>query len=227
MQTQDAPPAPPAAGSQTTCPSCGKPVDAQQPFCLECGRRIAHAYRRPPNWRIPIALVALLVVALGVAAGFGITELTERDEGPETITVRTGPGGTTVADPGETPPAATTPPAAQPPPGTPPAGTAPTTPETPPAPSDGKPAAWPAGEEAFTVVLLSTRDKSAADETAKRAAEAGEPAGVIESNDYKRFEPGVFVVFSGQFESVEAASEEAKNLGVQFPGAYARFIEPK
>jgi hypothetical protein len=220
MHTQEAPPAPPAADRQTTCPSCGKPVDERQPFCLECGRRIAHGYRRPPNWRIPIALVALLVIAVGAAAGFGITELTEQDEGPDTITVRTGPNGTTVADPGETPPTAPAPPAAQPPPAT------PTTPTTP-APSSGQETTWPADEEAYTVVLLTTKDRSAADKTLERATKAGEKAGVLESDGYKRFEPGVFVVFSGQFETVEAASQEANNLGADFPGAYARFIEPK
>jgi predicted nucleic acid-binding Zn ribbon protein len=224
VQTQEAPPAPPAAGERATCPSCGKPVERNQPFCLECGRRIAHEYRRPPNWRIPIALVALLVIVVGAAAGFGITELTEQDEGPETITVRTGPDGATAADPGEAPTAAApTPPAAQPPPSTP---ATPTTPAEPTQPS-GKPAAWPAGEEAYTVVLLSTKDRGTADQTADRAAKAGQPAGVLPSDDYKRFEPGVFVVFAGQFDTVEAASEEARQLTGDYPGAYARFIEPK
>lgn len=216
MQTE-APPTPPAA-PPSTCPSCGKPADPQQPFCLDCGRRIAHDYRRPPHWRIPIALTALVVIAAGVAAGFGITELTERDEGPDTITVRTGPGGDTVADPGEAPPAAgpTTAPVQPPAPATPP----------PPEPS-GQPTNWPPGQKAYTVVLLTTNDQDKADEAARRAAAAGKPAGLFDSDEYKRFEPGQFVVFSGQFETVESASEEAKQLAGDYPDAYARFVEPR
>ena len=226
MQTQQAPPPPPAADAPPACPSCGKPVEPAQPFCLECGRRIAHGYRRPADWRIPIALVAALVIALGVAAGFGITELTDRDEGPETITVRTDAGGATPADPGEaTPTPGTPPPGAQPPAATAPA--APTPPATPPEPTRGRPSAWPPGEEAYTVVLLTTKDRSAADDAAAKAAAAGESAGVLDSADYQRFDPGSFVAFSGQFDTVEAATEKARQLGGDFPGAYARFIEPK
>jgi len=230
VQTQEAPPTPPAADERATCPSCGRPVDRNQPFCLECGRRMAHDYRRPPDWRIPIALVALLVVAVGAAAGFGITELTDKDEGPETITVRTGPNGVEAADPGEAPPTAgPTPPAAQPPPATPAPPTTPTTPTPPaePAQPSGKPGAWPAGEEAYTVVLLTTKDRGTADQTAARAAKSGQRAGVLASDDYKRFEPGLFVVFAGQYGTVEAASQKAGEVGGDFPGAYARFIEPK
>ena len=225
MQTQQAPPTPPAADAKPACPSCGKPVDRSQPFCLECGRRIAHEYRRPPSWRIPIALTALLVVAAGIAAGFGITELTEQDEGPETIIVKTTPDGRTVpADPGETPPtAAPTPPAARPPAAT----TPPPPPTTPPSGAQKQPTVWPPGEEAYTVVLLTTKDRAAADRIARRAAAGGGTAGVLESGDYKRFEPGLFVAFTGQYDTVDAASENARQLGGDYPGAYARFIEPK
>ena len=220
MQTQQAPPPPPAAGEQAPCPSCKRPVERTQPFCLHCGRRIARDYRRPPNWRIPIALTALLVVAAGVAAGFGITELTEQDEGPDTITYRTGPHGQTLPDPVEgtttTPPPAAQPPAAAPPP----AG-------QPPADPAGKPTPWPAGEDAYTVVLLTTKDRAAADRAARKAAAAGERAGVLESGKYARFDPGLFVAFAGQFETVEAASKEARRLAGEFPGAYARYIEPE
>ena len=223
MQTQ-APP-PPAAPPQATCPGCGKPVDRGQPFCLDCGRRLGHAYKRPPNWRIPVALIALLVVAVGIAAGYGVTQLTNKDEGPDTITVKTGPGGVTEADPGETPTAAAPTPAPAQPQPAPPPPTAATPPPAEPKPSG--PATWPKGAKAYTVVLITTKSKETADQTAQKAVDAGLSAGVLKSDDFKRFEPGLYVVFAGQYDNVDAASDKAKQASDDNPGAYARFVEPK
>jgi predicted nucleic acid-binding Zn ribbon protein len=210
--TVQAPPSPPG----TTCPNCGKPVDAGQPFCLDCGRRIGRDYRRPPNWRIPVGLVALVVIAAGIAAGFGVTQLTNKDEGPDTITVRADrPAGAAQADPGETPAA----------PGPTPA---PAQPSAPAPQQPAGPSEWPKGKEAYTVVLLTTKSKDTADSTAAKAAQSGLPAGVLKSDGYKQFEPGLYVVFAGQYDSIDAASQEAKNASSKGnPGAYARFVEPK
>jgi len=220
MQTQ-APPTPPATQPQASCPGCGKPVDRGQPFCLECGRRIGHEYRRPPNWRIPVALIALLVIAAGVAAGFGVTQLTNKDEGPDRITVSTGPEGVTTADPGETTTAAAPTPA--------PAQPQPSEPQpTQPAPAEPSgPTAWPEGTKAYTVVLLTTKSKQTADQTAQKASAGGLEAGVFKSDDFSRFEPGLYVVFAGQYDSVDAASDKATQVSDKNPGAYARFVEPK
>jgi predicted nucleic acid-binding Zn ribbon protein len=220
VQTE-APPTPPAAAPQATCPGCGKPVDAGDSFCLDCGHRIAQRYRRPPNWRIPVVLIALLVIAIGVAAGFGVTQLTNKEEGPETITVGPGLGGAP-ADPSQTATApAPTPAPAQPQPTT-------------PAPESGEPeakpnapGAWPEGQEAYTVVLLTTKSKKTADDTAEKAVAGGLEAGVLKSDDFARFEPGLYVVFAGQYDNVEAASDKAQQLSDDNPGAYARFVEPK
>lgn len=211
MQTQ-APPSPPG----TKCPNCGNAIDPAQPFCLDCGRRIGRDYRRPPNWRIPVGLVALIVIAAGIAAGFGVTQLTNKDEGPDTITVRADrPAGAPQADPGETP-------------ATPGPTPAPAQPSAPAPQQPAGPAAWPKGKEAYTVVLLTTKSKPTADATAAKAAQAGLPGGVLKSDDYKRFEPGLYVVFSGQYDSIDAASQEAKNASSKGnAGAYARFVEPK
>ena len=216
MTATQAPP-PPAPDTAGKCPNCGSSVDPSQPFCLECGRRVAHGYRKPPSWGIPVALVALLVIAAGVAAGFGITQLTGEEEGPEQITVRADrPAGADQADPGETPTAAAPTPA----PAQPPA-------EDQAAPQPGSPAAWPDGEEAYTVVLLTTKSKETADATASKAAQSGLDAGVLKSDDYKRFESGLYVVFAGQYDSIDAASNKAQELTKDNPGAFARFVEPK
>ena len=219
MQTE-APPTTPAVDPQATCPGCGKPVDRRQPFCLECGHRIGQTYRNPPNWRIPMALIALLVIAAGVAAGYGITQLTNKDEGPDTITVGTGPGGSTAADPGETPPApAPTPAPAQP--------QATTPAPAPSEPNNSGPTEWPKDQKAYTVVLLTTKSKDTADETARKAGASGLEAGVLKSDDFKRFEPGLYVVFAGQYDNVDAATDKAQQVSGDNPGAYARFVEPK
>lgn len=207
---------PAPAEQSTACPDCGNPVEGGQPFCLECGRRLSRGYRRPPSWRIPIVLIAALVLAIGIAAGYGVTQLANTGNPAKDITVTTGPGGTTQADPGEAPPApAPTPPEAQP------QGTAP------PAPAPTSPTAWPEGEEAYTVILLTTKDRKAADDTAQKAAASGQEAGVFESDDFKRFDRGLHVVFVGRFGDVDAASSQAQQLGAEYPGAYARFVEPK
>jgi predicted nucleic acid-binding Zn ribbon protein len=207
----------PPTAEGTTCPDCGNPVERGQQFCLECGRRLGRDYRRPPNWRIPVALAALLVIACGIAAGYGITQLTNTDTPAKDITVTTGPGGATQADPGEAPPtAAPTPAPAQP------QAPAPTTPAAPSGPST-----WPTGKKAYTVVLLTTKSKDTADQTAEKASQSGQEAGVFKSDDFKRFEPGLFVVFAGQYDTVDSASQQAQQLGADNPGAYARFVEPK
>lgn len=35
-------------------------------MCLECGARIALVYRRPPSWKVPVA-ITVVVVAIAVA----------------------------------------------------------------------------------------------------------------------------------------------------------------
>jgi hypothetical protein len=141
------------------------------------------------------------------------------------VTVTTGPNGEPLADPGETPTAAGPTPA--------PAQPQPTTPAAPPAPAPpaetkpSGPATWPEGKEAYTVVLLTTKSKDTADQTAKKASAGGLSAGVLKSDDFKRFEPGLYVVFAGQYDNVDAASDKATQISDENPGAYARFVEPK
>jgi hypothetical protein len=216
MQTQ-APPTPPQARPEGKCPRCGSPVDQAQPFCVDCGRRIALGWRKPPNWRIPVGLVALVVIAVGAAAGFGITKLTGSDKGPDRITVRADlPAGAPQPDPGQSTTApAPTPPAAQPAPAA-------------PSQTAAQPGTWPAGKSAYTVILLTTKNQDAARTTAAKATQGGLPAGVLRSDDFQRFEPGLYIVFSGQYDSIDAASAQARNASASGnPGAYARYVQPK
>ncbi len=51
-----------------TCPTCGAPAERGQLVCLECGSRIALTYRRPPSWKLPVA-IAVVVAVLAAAGG--------------------------------------------------------------------------------------------------------------------------------------------------------------
>lgn len=64
MVEPDQPTAPPA----TRCPSCGAAAERGQLVCLECGGRIAIVYRRPPSWKVPIAITVLVVAIVAALA---------------------------------------------------------------------------------------------------------------------------------------------------------------
>jgi uncharacterized paraquat-inducible protein A len=51
------------------CPRCGATVAREQGWCLRCGVAARTRLVPTPNWRLPLALAAvLLVLALGVLA---------------------------------------------------------------------------------------------------------------------------------------------------------------
>ncbi len=90
------------------------------------------------------------------------------------------------------------------------------------------PATWPEGKKAYTVVLHHHQEQGhRRRRPRRRPSPRGLPAGVLKSDDFKRFEPGLYVVFAGQYDSVDAASDKAREAGSDNPGAYARFVEPK
>lgn len=195
----EAPPRPPAAEPRPACPRCGAPADPGQLACLSCGRRLGVAYRRPSDPRILGTLVAVLVVLLGAAAGFGLSLFSV--DPPRTLT-------TTASTDGVAPPAA---------------GGEATGSQTTGA-SD-----WPAGERAHTVVLSSSTDEGTAREEAKKAADAGiEDTGVLFGRDHVGLEANLFLVFAGRFGSeAEARKQAATYAGLGYGDAYPRLIEPR
>jgi hypothetical protein len=86
---------------------------------------------------------------------------------------------------------------------------------------------WPAGESAWTVVLLSSRERSRAERRAKDISDSGTEAGVLESGDFKSLRSGYFVVFSGQYDSRAAAERALSSLEAQAPQAYVRRVTPR
>ena len=61
------------------CPRCGANVAPEQDWCLECGAPARTRLAPTPNWRAPIALVAVVVLLAGLALAFAFTNLTSDD----------------------------------------------------------------------------------------------------------------------------------------------------
>ncbi|HEX6619468.1 MAG TPA: hypothetical protein VF024_07410 [Solirubrobacteraceae bacterium] len=62
------------------CPRCGATVGPEQDWCLECGAPARTRLAPTPNWRLPIAVGAVVVLLAGVALALAFTRLT-RDDG--------------------------------------------------------------------------------------------------------------------------------------------------
>jgi hypothetical protein len=213
-------PPPNAPETETrTCPRCGSPLTPEQEWCLECGADVGSTLAAPPSWRGPVALVAALLTVAAVALVLALVELAS---GPEQVSEQP------VATPTPTPSAvATVAPTATA------TTTAPPSTTIPPATDDGTTsgtpeiADWPAGKEAWTVVLESSATREAAEARAKELAQQGVPVGLLDSNDYGSLEPNRFVVFSGQYDSRRAADQALKDVSGQVDGAYVRHVAPE
>src|SRR3954471_21986734 len=79
-----------AQKAEASCPHCGEPGEADQLVCLHCGGRVGLDYRRPPGWKLPAAIVAIVALLAVAGFGFGLREITHKartevgDPGPAT-----------------------------------------------------------------------------------------------------------------------------------------------
>jgi hypothetical protein len=78
------------------CQRCGAGVAPEQDWCLECGAPARTRLAPTPNWKAPIALVAVVVLLAGAALAFAFTSLTS-DDGTVTAATTAAP-----AEPNET-----------------------------------------------------------------------------------------------------------------------------
>jgi len=210
--------------------------------CLECGSRVALGYRRPPNWKLPAAIVAgvLLLAIVGTAMALNrVGDEAERELGNAPIKVAPKPD--TAKDKTSTTTAKAKKPAAKegdktaaekkpaakrkapaketPTPAAPATGTG--------LVSRGALYGWPGDLKGFTVVLLSAEDRASADRFARSAAE-GKPAkiGVIRADDFESLPKGFYIVFAGQYKDRATADKAAARLGKRFSGAFPQLVEP-
>jgi hypothetical protein len=203
-----------------------------QEYCIECGLRLpldqgigpafTRAWRlevsRYPGGWLWVVLVLLVLTAFATVAAILISD--EGESAVRTI-VATEPTPTAQPTPTETAfqPTTTAPqvPATQ---------KTRTTPARPTTPVD-----WPTGRSGWTVVVASVTTRTgreAAVRHARSAIRAGlSRVGVLDSSKFASLRPGYFVVFSGVYETEDAALaavEAAQSRG--YPRAYEREITP-
>src|SRR5205807_5466060 len=65
-----------AGKAEASCPHCGEPAKKDQLVCLRCGGRLALDYRRPPGWKLPAAIVAMVALVAAVAFGWALRAVT-------------------------------------------------------------------------------------------------------------------------------------------------------
>lgn len=71
-------PTQPATGT-IACPRCGAAVGPEQDWCLECGAAARTQLAPTPNWRLPILLVAVVIVLAGAGLAGAFVALTDDD----------------------------------------------------------------------------------------------------------------------------------------------------
>jgi cell division septation protein DedD len=211
-----------------TCPNCGAPADAGQLMCLECGSRLALGYARPPSWRLPAAIVGVVLLIAGLGVAIALATVTDNAD-KTTAAAPTQPVPAASA-PADTPPTASQPtatPTTSTPTPAPAADGGDATATATPAPATDAATGWPPGKSGFTVVIASMPTKAAAEDKLAKAKAAGiTGAAILHSDDFPSLNPGYWVVFDGQYDSVDQAqSQAAADRGKgEFGDAYPRFV---
>ena len=193
------------------CPRCGAGADRGQLVCLECGARIALVYRRPPSWKVPVAITAVVALLLGGGAFAAVSALSNEADRevaaapprPKPVATRT-EAGTHAAKPDAPKPAAGQ--------------------ET--IVKQGALYRWPGTLGGFTVVINSTEDRASAIGFANSAAKANQAkVGVIRADDFKTLPKGFYVVFAGFYKSRAEADRATGRLGRTYQGAFTQAVQ--
>jgi hypothetical protein len=213
-----------------TCPACGGPAERGQLICLECGGRLGLDYRRAPGWKLPLAIVVVVVAALAAASWVGLHAITSNSD-REVAKAGAGKPSPTPHAPARKskrhaakPKAKARPkPKAKPKPkrAAKPRGRA--KPRRQAARLPGV-AGWPAGRDGYTVVLLSSDDRSSARSFAFTARQGGTRVGVLRSNDYPSLQKGFWMAFTGFYRTQPQAERAAAKMSKGFPGAFPQFV---
>lgn len=236
----------------THCPVCAAGAERGQLICLECGSRIALRHRRPPSWKLPVGIVAgviVLAAAGGVLAYEALDADAQReaDSAPPRVAEAqrdepaTGAGGET--DGGDS---AEGPDDTEPRLGASPSDDAPASPsadefdDPDPEPDDdadagavpagelvpdGELFTWPRSLRGFTVVVQSTEDRMSATTFARSVADSNDgEVGVISSQDFQTIPQGFFVVFVGRYDGRPGAERASVRLGRTYPGAFPQAV---
>ncbi|HYH57961.1 MAG TPA: zinc ribbon domain-containing protein [Thermoleophilaceae bacterium] len=179
----------------SNCPNCTAPLLGDEKFCLQCGTRLVAEPPPKPSYTLP----AVIVAAIALLAVGGVVFALEQ---VESDAEREATKPTAVIK--RTPPATETTADAEPP---------------------AEVGAWPEDTAAYTVVLTQSPDEGAVRARATAAASDGVPAGVLDSDLYPTLDPGVWVLFTGSYDTqAEAADEATRYAASGFPDARAAFV---
>ncbi len=195
-------------GESVTCPRCGAEAERGQLVCLECGARVALVYRRPPSWKVPVAITAVVALLLGAGAFAAVSALSdEADREVAAAPPRPKPVAATTATTTET-------------------GAPAETGADGPLVREGALWRWPRTLEGFTVVINSTEDRASAVRFARGAARS-RPAklGVIRADDFGTLPKGFHVVFAGFYASRAGADQATARLGRRYQGAFTQAVQ--
>jgi len=233
----------PVAAPGAACARCGAPLRPEQEWCLNCGAAAGTRIAAPSGWKVPVAIVASVLTLALAALVVAFLAVSDDDDALGTLAqtkTQAAPAAPAPAPPAPTP----APPAPSPAPG----AEATPTPTIPPAATGGEqPGAdeptgadggaatsaaggdvgsWPAGKRGFTVVLASPTSRAAAEKRAEAEAAKGTEVGVLDSDDFSSLRGGYFVVFSGVYDTENAAEAALEGLG-DADGAYIRRVTPR
>ena len=75
-----APPGAPPAPGTIACPRCATVIGPDQDWCLACGAPARTRLVPTPNWRAPVAVLAVIVVLAGIALAIAFVALTNNTE---------------------------------------------------------------------------------------------------------------------------------------------------
>lgn len=231
MATREQPPPAVLEREPSPCPRCGAETGPAQDYCLECGVRLQPdgtvgalrtGWQRRLGWDPGDTLLAVLLALVVAAAGAALAIVFSRSEGNRSTIIATS-GVTSLATPSVTIDTTTELPTA-------PTQTQPSA--TTPKPAPPKPIAWPSGETGYTVVLNSIprtpEGRRNALGQARVALQRGlAEVGVLDSSRFSSLHPGYWVVFTGVFQTQNAATAQiARARDASFQLAYVRRITP-
>jgi hypothetical protein len=110
-----APPGAPYVPGSIPCPRCAATVGPDQEWCLACGAPARTRLVPTPNWRAPVAVLAIVATLAGIALALAFVSLTNDTEPAAPVNSQAPPPSATGGQP---PAQATTAPAAPSAPGT-------------------------------------------------------------------------------------------------------------
>jgi hypothetical protein len=209
----------------TSCPRCGAPMRPDQDWCLNCGAAVTTEVAGARGWRTPIAIAGAVLLVAAIALVIAFVQLSDDADkvaqAPAATATPAAPIGQPTPEPTAAPPA--TSPTASPTETTPsptPTASAP--------PATGTFPDWPSGTTAYTVILWSAHSRKEAQDKATELQAAGQQnLGILHSDDYSSLRAGYWVVFSGQYDSNDAAQSAAQAAQSASPGAYAKQVKPR